>query len=75
MFKRAVHLSVILKDELDELGATPTEFARQIDVPCSRWSEDRRAPISRDATAKRDYDRPVENVPEPRRFGRGLWHG
>lgn len=32
MFKRAVHPGGILKDELEELGITPTEFARQIDV-------------------------------------------
>ena len=36
MFKRAVHPGVILKDELSELGVTPTEFARQIDVPANR---------------------------------------
>lgn len=39
MFKRAVHPGVILKDELDELGVTPTEFARQIDVPPNRVSQ------------------------------------
>ena len=33
MFKRVVHPGAILKDELEELGITPTEFARQIDVP------------------------------------------
>jgi plasmid maintenance system antidote protein VapI len=33
MFKRAVHPGTILKDELLELDITPTEFARQIDVP------------------------------------------
>ena len=32
MFMRAVHPGEILKDELDELDITPTEFARQIDV-------------------------------------------
>ena len=39
MFNRAVHPGVILKDELDELGVTPTEFARQIDVPPNRVSQ------------------------------------
>lgn len=39
MFKRAVHPGVILKDELDELGVTPTEFARQIEVPANRISQ------------------------------------
>ena len=39
MFKRAVHPGLILKDELDELGVTPTEFARQIDVPPNRVSQ------------------------------------
>lgn len=36
MFKRVVHPGIILKDELDELGITPTEFARQINVPPNR---------------------------------------
>ncbi len=39
MFKRAVHPGEILKDELDELNVTPTEFARQIDVPPNRISQ------------------------------------
>jgi antitoxin HigA-1 len=39
MFRRAVHPGVILKDELDGLGITPTEFARQIDVPPNRISQ------------------------------------
>jgi antitoxin HigA-1 len=39
MFKRAVHPGDILKDELEELGVTPTEFARQIDVPPNRISQ------------------------------------
>lgn len=39
MFKRAVHPGVILKDELEELGVTPTEFARQIDVVPNRVSQ------------------------------------
>jgi addiction module HigA family antidote len=36
MFRRAVHPGDILKDELEELGVSPTEFARQIDVPPNR---------------------------------------
>lgn len=39
MFRRAVHPGEILKEELDELGVTPTEFARQIDVPANRVSQ------------------------------------
>ena len=39
MFKRAVHPGVILKDELDELDITLSEFARQIDVPANRVSQ------------------------------------
>ena len=39
MFKRAVHPGTILKGELDELGITPTEFARQINVPPNRVSQ------------------------------------
>lgn len=39
MFKRAVHPGLILKDELDELGVSPTEFARQIAVPPNRVSQ------------------------------------
>jgi addiction module HigA family antidote len=39
MFMRAVHPGAILKDELEELGVTPTEFARQIDVPPNRISQ------------------------------------
>ena len=39
MYMRAVHPGEILKDELDELGVTPTEFARQIDVPPNRVSQ------------------------------------
>ena len=39
MFMRAVHPGAILKDELEELGITPTEFARQIDVPANRVSQ------------------------------------
>ena len=39
MFKRAVHPGEILKDELLELEISPTEFARQIDVPANRVSQ------------------------------------
>ncbi len=39
MLMRAVHPGAVLKDELDELGVTPTEFARQIDVPPNRISQ------------------------------------
>jgi len=36
MFKRVVHPGEILKEELEELGVSPTKFARQIDVPPNR---------------------------------------
>lgn len=39
MFARAVHPGTVLKDELEELKVTPTEFARQIDVPPNRVSQ------------------------------------
>lgn len=39
MFMRAVHPGAVLKDELDELGITPTEFSRQIEVPPNRISQ------------------------------------
>ena len=39
MLKRIVHPGEILKDELDELDISPTEFARQIDVPPNRVSQ------------------------------------
>ncbi|MCY3993942.1 MAG: HigA family addiction module antitoxin [Caldilineaceae bacterium] len=39
MFKRAVHPGDILKDELEEMGLSPTAFARQIDVPPNRISQ------------------------------------
>ena len=39
VFRRAVHPGEILKDELAEFGVTPTEFARQIDVPPNRISQ------------------------------------
>lgn len=39
MLMRAVHPGHALKDELDGLGITPTEFSRQIDVPPNRVSQ------------------------------------
>jgi len=36
MFKRTVHPGEILKQELEGLGVSPTEFARQLDVPPNR---------------------------------------
>ena len=39
MLKRAIHPGLVLKDELSELGITPTEFARQIGVPPNRVSQ------------------------------------
>lgn len=39
MLKRAAHPGEILKDELAEIGVTPTELARQIDVPANRISQ------------------------------------
>lgn len=39
MFKRVVHPGLILKDELEEFAISPTEFARQIDVPPNRISQ------------------------------------
>ena len=39
MLKRAAHPGEVLKDELAELGITPTELARQIDVPANRMSQ------------------------------------
>ena len=39
MFMRAVHPGQVLKDELEELGTTPTELSRQIDVPPNRVSQ------------------------------------
>lgn len=39
MLKRAVHPGRVLKEELAELGVTPTEFARQIEVPPNRVSQ------------------------------------
>ena len=39
MLKRAVHPGEILKDELEERGVSPANFARQIDVPANRISQ------------------------------------
>ena len=39
MIHRAVHPGEILKEELAELDITPTNFARQIDVPPNRISQ------------------------------------
>ena len=39
MFRRVVHPGEVLKDELEELGVTPTSFARQIEVPPNRVSQ------------------------------------
>ena len=39
MFMRTVHPGIILKGELDELGITPTDFARQTAVPPNRVSQ------------------------------------
>jgi addiction module HigA family antidote len=39
MLMRAVHPGEVLKDELDELGVSPTQFARQIEVPPNRISQ------------------------------------
>lgn len=33
MFRRVIHPGQVLKDELIEMGVTPTAFARQIEVP------------------------------------------
>ncbi len=39
MLKVAVHPGEVLKEELDELDVTPTELARQIEVPANRLSQ------------------------------------
>ena len=39
VLKRSIHPGQILRDELKEFGITPTEFARQIDVPPNRVSQ------------------------------------
>ena len=36
MLNRAVHPGEVLKDELEEMGVAPTEFAHQINVPPNR---------------------------------------
>ena len=38
-FRRAVRPGDVLRDELAELGVTPTAFAREIDVPPNRISQ------------------------------------
>ena len=38
MLKRAAHPGEVLKEELNGLGISPTELARQIDVPANRLS-------------------------------------
>lgn len=39
MFRRTVHPGDILRDELAEMGVTPTAFAREIGVPPNRISQ------------------------------------
>lgn len=39
MARRAVHPGEVLGEELGELGITPTDLARQIDVPPNRISQ------------------------------------
>jgi len=39
MFMRAVHPGEVLKEELETLEVSPTEFARQINVPANRISQ------------------------------------
>lgn len=39
MTRPAIHPGEILADELEELGVTPTELARQINVPANRVSQ------------------------------------
>ena len=39
MLKRTIRPGRILKDELEELGVTPSEFARRIRVPPNRVSQ------------------------------------
>ena len=38
-FRRVVRPGDVLKDELAEMGVTPTAFAREIDVPPNRISQ------------------------------------
>ena len=49
MLNRAVHPGVVLKDELEETGVSPTELARQLRVPPNRISQILRG--KRDITA------------------------
>jgi len=37
--KRIVHPGDVLRDELQDLGVSPTELARQINVPANRMSQ------------------------------------
>lgn len=39
MLQHAAHPGEVLKEELGELGVSPTELARQIDVPANRMSQ------------------------------------
>lgn len=39
MTRPAIHPGEILSDELEELGVSPTELARQINVPANRVSQ------------------------------------
>lgn len=39
MFMSVVHPGQVLKDELGEMGITPTEFWRQIEVPSNRGNQ------------------------------------
>ena len=39
MTKPAIHPGEILSDELNELGVSPTELARQLNVPANRVSK------------------------------------
>lgn len=39
MTRPAIHPGEILTDELEELGVSPTELARQINVPANRVSQ------------------------------------
>ncbi|MFP6746721.1 MAG: HigA family addiction module antitoxin [Alphaproteobacteria bacterium] len=39
MLQHAVHPGEVLKEELSEIGVSPTELARQIDVPANRMSQ------------------------------------
>ena len=39
MPRPAIHPGEILRDELDEIGVTPTELSRQINVPPNRMTQ------------------------------------